>query len=96
MDKPSFDSKVFTESLKQIEKIKCGGYSELIENVEKYHKQYGVSLSLLKKMNALKPVMHPGPVNIGVELDAALLKSSLYLGYQQVKNSVPMHLLESQ
>ena len=57
-----------------------------------YLKTYGVSLELLKKMQKLIPVLHPGPANIGVELDTALIKSSLYNGYLQVQNSIPMRM----
>ncbi len=66
--------------------------SNMSENFHDYHHEYGVSLALLKKMNALKPILHPGPVNIGVELDQDLLKSNLFLGYKQVQNSVPMRM----
>jgi aspartate carbamoyltransferase catalytic subunit len=51
-----------------------------------------VSLNLLKSLNKLIPVLHPGPANIGVELDQALIKSSLYKGYLQVENSIPMRM----
>ena len=57
-----------------------------------YLQTNGVSLELLKKMNKLIPVLHPGPANIGVELDEALIKSSLYKGYLQVENSIPMRM----
>ena len=57
-----------------------------------YLEQNGVSLELLKSMNKLIPVLHPGPANIGVELDQALIKSSLYQGYFQVENSIPMRM----
>lgn len=62
------------------------------EKPEDYHRHYGVSLNQLKKMNKLIPVLHPGPANIGVELDHALIKSSLYMGYQQVQNSIPVRM----
>ena len=57
-----------------------------------YLETNGVSLGLLKKLNKLVPVLHPGPANIGVELDQALIKSSLYKGYLQVENSIPMRM----
>lgn len=57
-----------------------------------YLECHGVSLELLKKMQKLVPVLHPGPANIGVELDLALIKSSLYQGYLQVQNSIPMRM----
>ena len=59
---------------------------------DNYLENYGVSLELLKSLNKLIPVLHPGPANIGVELDQALIKSSLYKGYQQVHNSIPMRM----
>jgi aspartate carbamoyltransferase catalytic subunit len=38
------------------------------------------------------PVLHPGPCNVGVEIDITLLKSNLYKGHLQVQNSVPMRM----
>jgi aspartate carbamoyltransferase catalytic subunit len=65
-----------------------------ISHQSSYHsiEDYGLSLDLLKRMQKLVPVLHPGPANIGVELDHALIKSSLYKGYQQVQNSIPMRM----
>jgi aspartate carbamoyltransferase catalytic subunit len=57
-----------------------------------YLDNFGVQLNLLKKMNKLIPVLHPGPCNIGVELDQDLIKSSLYKGHRQVYYSVPMRM----
>lgn len=62
------------------------------ELYEKYHETYGVSLNLLKKLNKLIPVFHPGPCNISVEVDMEILKSTLYQGHLQVQNSVPMRM----
>lgn len=59
---------------------------------DNYLETYGISLERLKKMNKLMPVFHPGPANIGVEIDNALLKSPYYFGYQQVINSVYMRM----
>lgn len=57
-----------------------------------YLNSYGISLEILKKLNKLVPVLHPGPANIGVEIDHELLRSSLYKGYLQVQNSIPMRM----
>ena len=62
------------------------------QHFDHYLETYGVSLNLLKKLNKLVPVLHPGPANIGVELDCDLIKSSLYKGYLQVENSIPMRM----
>lgn len=57
-----------------------------------YLEKYGVSLELLKNLNKTIPVLHPGPANIGTELDSKLIRSSLYKGYLQVENSIPMRM----
>lgn len=66
--------------------------SSLKKTDDDYPSNFGVTLEHLKKMNKLIPVLHPGPANIGVELDHALIKSSLYKGYLQVQNSIPMRM----
>ncbi len=63
-----------------------------IQGDDDYPKNYGISLDHLKRMDKLIPVLHPGPANIGVELDHSLIKSSLYKGYLQVQNSIPMRM----
>ena len=67
-------------------------HSESIKTDDHYLETFGVSLALLKKLDKLIPILHPGPVNIGIELDMPLIKSSLYKGYQQVENSIYMRM----
>ncbi|PIP89836.1 MAG: aspartate carbamoyltransferase [Bdellovibrionales bacterium CG12_big_fil_rev_8_21_14_0_65_38_15] len=55
---------------------------------ESYNQNFGINLAKLKKHNKAIPVLHPGPANIGVEIARDVLKSELFLGYQQVVNSV--------
>ena len=69
-----------------------GAINHFSTPADNYLGTYGVSLNLLKKMQKIVPVLHPGPANIGVELDLDLIKSSLYKGYQQVQNSIPMRM----
>jgi aspartate carbamoyltransferase catalytic subunit len=57
-----------------------------------YLETFGVTLLKLKNLQKLIPVFHPGPANIGVEIDSALIKSSLYNGYLQVQNSIPVRM----
>ena len=57
-----------------------------------YHQNYGLNLQRLKKINRMLPIFHPGPANIGMEIDRDLLKSELYMGYKQVINSVYMRM----
>lgn len=66
-----------------------GVQNELYDN---YLEHFGISLDILKKYHKLIPILHPGPANIGVEIDSHLIKSSLYKGYLQVANSIPMRM----
>ncbi len=61
-------------------------------SISEYKENFGVSLNLLKKLGKLIPVFHPGPANIGIEIDQDLISSSLYFGHQQVFNSVQMRM----
>jgi aspartate carbamoyltransferase catalytic subunit len=67
-------------------------HKETASYYDTYNENYGINLSRLKEMNKLMPVYHPGPANIGVELDLELMQSPYYLGYQQVVNSVYMRM----
>lgn len=55
---------------------------------ETYTEKFGVDLARLKRAGKRMPVLHPGPANIGVEIGLDVVKSELFLGYQQVVNSV--------
>lgn len=59
---------------------------------EDYIRNFGVTLAKLKTLNKLIPVLHPGPANVGVEIDNDLIRSSLYQGHLQVQNSIPMRM----
>lgn len=60
---------------------------------DSYHQTHGLSLDRLRKLNKKDiPVLHPGPVNIGVELSLDLVRSANYQGYTQVENSIPMRM----
>ena len=56
---------------------------------EDYIQHYGL------RKESVKPgqlVLHPGPINIGVELDKDILRTESYYGYQQVQNSIPIRM----
>ncbi|HAZ12448.1 MAG: aspartate carbamoyltransferase [Bdellovibrionales bacterium GWA2_49_15] len=65
---------------------------------ESYLHKHGVSLSRLEglmangKISKVPRIYHPGPANVGVELDMALLKSRHYRAHAQVTNSVYMRM----
>lgn len=67
-------------------------HSDQIETVFKtYPEKYGIGLDFLKQHRA-RPVMHPGPANVGVEITQDLMHSPYYLGYEQVKHSTFMRM----
>lgn len=57
-----------------------------------YAKNYGLDLEKLKKTKRPRPVLHPGPANVGVEIGLDLMHSPYYLGYEQVKHSTAMRM----
>ena len=64
-------------------------HSESSFDKNAYIKQFGLTKP---KLNKEIPIFHPGPVNIGVELDLDIIKSQNYKGYEQVKNSIYMRM----
>ncbi len=63
----------------------AGGISEYLQH-------FGLSLQRYEKLKLQKPVYHPGPCNIGSELDEALVRSPHYRAYHQVAMSIPMRM----
>ena len=57
-----------------------------------YHKNYGVNLARIKRLNKLIPIYHPGPFNEGVEISLDIVNSPYYFGYKQVEHSTYMRM----
>lgn len=55
-----------------------------------YPSKFGFGLEDAK--NNERFFLHPGPVNIGMEISPELLKSQYYLGHQQVESSIPVRM----
>ena len=66
---------------------------QLLTSLSRYHRDYGLSHDRLKLCGQLVPVLHPGPVNRGVEMTSALLDDlSICLVEEQVRNGVPTRM----
>ena len=66
---------------------------QLLTTLERYHRDYGLSHERLKLCGKDVPVLHPGPVNRGVELTGVLLDDPRRsLVEEQVKNGVPTRM----
>jgi len=65
----------------------------LLTSLESYHRSYGLSHERLELCGAPVPVLHPGPVNRGVEITGALLDDpSRSLVEEQVCNGIPVRM----
>lgn len=57
-----------------------------------YNLKWGLNLDRVNKLTKKPMILHPGPVNIGVELSQDLINGPLYKGHQQVVNSIYMRM----
>jgi len=69
----------------------------LISSLDQYHRDYGLNAARLQRADPDAVVLHPGPINRGVEIDDAIADGPQSLILRQVGNSVPvrMAVLES-
>lgn len=55
---------------------------------EDYHAQFGLTAESVKKLKASGWIMHPGPINHGIEMDTEVLKDPRSLVLEQVSSGV--------
>jgi aspartate carbamoyltransferase catalytic subunit len=68
-------------------------HQNLLTSLEAYHRSYGLSHARLRACGDAVPVLHPGPVNRGVELAGALLDDpDRCLVEEQVRNGIPIRM----
>ena len=65
----------------------------LLTSLDQYHRQYGLTHQRLVLCGPRVPVLHPGPVNRGVEMAGALLDDpNRSLVEEQVRNGIPIRM----
>ncbi len=65
----------------------------LLTDLNRYHRDYGLTHERLRRCGCAIPVLHPGPVNRGVEMSGALLDDrSICLVEDQVRNGIPIRM----
>ena len=64
----------------------------LFSSLREYSLVYGVNKRLLDSLNKEIVVMHPGPINRGVELDSDAADSKQSIILQQVENGVAVRM----
>ena len=65
----------------------------LLTDLDRYHRDFGLTHQRLEQCKAPIPVLHPGPVNRGVEMSGALLDDTARcLVEEQVRNGIPVRM----
>ena len=65
----------------------------LLTDLDRYHRDFGLTHQRLQRCRCPVPVLHPGPVNRGVEMSGALLDDTARcLVEEQVRNGVPVRM----
>ncbi|MFM7548036.1 MAG: aspartate carbamoyltransferase catalytic subunit [Cyanobacteriota bacterium] len=66
---------------------------QLLTSLDAYHRGFGLTHQRLQRCGKPVPVLHPGPVNRGVEMAGALLDDpSVSLVDEQVTNGIPVRM----
>ncbi len=64
----------------------------LFSSLREYSIAYGVNKKLLDSLNKEIIIMHPGPINRGVEIDSDVADSNQSIILQQVENGVAIRM----
>ncbi len=72
----------------QLEREAGGG----IPNVNEYHKYFGITSERLEKYNPEIVILHPGPINRGVEITSEVADGPYQLILEQVTNGVAIRM----
>lgn len=64
----------------------------LFSSLREYNQQYGISRALLDSLHKDIVIMHPGPINRGVELNSDVADSKQSIILQQVENGVAIRM----
>ncbi len=67
-------------------------HEKILEDITqaKYHQQYGASKEWVSQLSREKRILHPGPVNVGIEMSREAMQDSRSLILEQSRNGVFM------
>jgi aspartate carbamoyltransferase catalytic subunit len=65
---------------------------KLFPSLREYHQYFGVTKSMLESLDKEIVVMHPGPINRGVEMSSDVADSKQSIILQQVENGVAVRM----
>ncbi|NOY59105.1 MAG: aspartate carbamoyltransferase catalytic subunit [Calditrichaeota bacterium] len=66
--------------------------SGLFPSIREYHAEFGVTLKRLERANKEITIMHPGPINRGIELDSDIADADFSIILNQVTNGVAVRM----
>lgn len=66
--------------------------SKFFPSIREYTMQYGLTMDILKKLSKEIVVMHPGPINRGVEITSEVADSDQAIILNQVENGVAIRM----
>ncbi len=66
--------------------------SGLFPSIREYHAEYGVTRKRLRQLKREVVIMHPGPINRGVEIESELADSEFSVILDQVTNGVAVRM----
>ncbi len=66
--------------------------SALLPTLREYHLTYGITLKRLEKIKKKPVILHPGPINRGVEMESAVADSDASVILDQVTNGVAVRM----
>ena len=65
----------------------------LLTDLDNYHLEYGINQTNLDSCPKSIPILHPGPVNRGIEINTSILESrSTCLIEKQIENGIPIRM----
>ena len=64
----------------------------LLPSVREYRSHYGLTVERAKRLSPNALIMHPGPMNQGVEIDAEVVQDPRAIVLQQVASGVPVRM----
>lgn len=66
--------------------------SGMLKSAEAYREQFGLTVERARKMASHAIIMHPAPVNRGVEIDSELVEAANSKIFPQMANGVPIRM----
>jgi aspartate carbamoyltransferase catalytic subunit len=88
LDEAIVDKDVIMALRIQLERQKSG----LFPSIREYHQYFGITKDRLKNAKDDVVIMHPGPINRGVELDSDIADSPYSIILDQVTNGVAVRM----